>query len=108
MSAGYASRLSDYPNKGVVGLPENHDSARALSMKLRSLVKAVQASEYTVVLTGAGISTASGIPDFRGPNGIWTKEKEKERQKKKNDLSKPETETLDDCICTSRDRKTKR
>ncbi len=44
-------------------LPTGIDEAREL----------VAGATRIVVLTGAGISTDSGIPDFRGPNGVWTK-----------------------------------
>jgi NAD-dependent deacetylase len=45
--------------------------------RARSLL---EQARRTVVLTGAGISTDSGIADFRGPDGVWTKDPEAEKR----------------------------
>lgn len=39
----------------------------------------ISSARRIVVLTGAGISTESGIPDFRGPQGVWVKDPEAEK-----------------------------
>ncbi|MFI5314120.1 MAG: NAD-dependent deacetylase [Myxococcota bacterium] len=41
--------------------------------ELREIAGWIRAAQRVTVLTGAGISTESGIPDFRGPQGVWTK-----------------------------------
>ncbi len=49
---------------------------QAIQRAARDLAEA----KYGIALTGAGISTESGIPDFRGPDGVWTKNPEAERR----------------------------
>ena len=40
---------------------------------MESLESLLGKSQRIVIFTGAGISTESGIPDFRSPDGIWSK-----------------------------------
>jgi NAD-dependent deacetylase len=47
---------------------------QSTSFELKEIASWIEGSEKLVVLTGAGISTESGIPDFRGPNGVWTRD----------------------------------
>ncbi len=43
------------------------------SFAIDRLIELLHASRRGVAFTGAGISTESGIPDFRSPGGIWEK-----------------------------------
>jgi mono-ADP-ribosyltransferase sirtuin 6 len=44
-----------------------------LESRIESLANGLYKARYPVFFTGAGISTESGLPDFRGPNGVWTR-----------------------------------
>lgn len=93
MSVNYAAGLSPYEHKGQCGMPEVAPSFQVSSLslalavqkcepeeeveaKVAQLAALVAAASHMVVNTGAGVSTAAGIPDFRGPNGVWTLERQ--------------------------------
>src|SRR4051812_36900906 len=67
-----------YAYLAVRSVPSQGLSSAAVEALDRARELVAQA-QRVVVLTGAGISTDSGIPDFRGPQGVWTKNPEAEK-----------------------------
>ena len=57
-----------------------------LNERIEIFANLLYKSLYLVVFTGAGISTESGLPDFRGPDGMWTRQ---ERGLTPKPVSKP-------------------
>lgn len=45
----------------------------SVDSRIVTLVDWMESADRIVVFTGAGISTDSGLPDFRGPDGVWTR-----------------------------------
>ncbi|CAK9099609.1 unnamed protein product [Durusdinium trenchii] len=52
---------------------EHRDDPEELQRKLQDLLELCKEANYIVVFTGAGISTSIGLPDYRGPQGVWTR-----------------------------------
>src|SRR3990170_5512631 len=46
---------------------------KTLNERIQKLAQWMFEAKYLVVFTGAGISTESGLPDFLGPDGLWTR-----------------------------------
>ncbi|KAK4163316.1 putative mono-ADP-ribosyltransferase sirtuin [Cladorrhinum sp. PSN259] len=59
-----------------VAAPERVESPEDIDRKAKLLADRIRAAKHFIVFTGAGISTSAGIPDFRGPEGVWTLKKQ--------------------------------
>lgn len=68
----YAGRMVDFSDTADNSAHAD-DGGDATTAATRGLAELVAQAQRIVVFSGAGISTESGIPDFRSPGGVWTR-----------------------------------
>jgi NAD-dependent deacetylase len=76
-------------------LQGNRDASDSYEDRIEIVAGWIRGARSVVALTGAGISTESGIPDFRGPQGLWTRDPKAERLSQlQHYMSDPEVRVL--------------
>lgn len=91
----------DSPLGGNRDVTEYYDSPTNVRAKVKQLAELIKESKHVVVFTGAGISTSASIPDYRGPDGLWTRlEKGGESNVALKDLDQAKP-TLGHCAITA-------
>ena len=66
------ARQNDQVQLKKFKMTEVYDDEHDFPTKIHRLAELITNSKHCIVYTGAGISTAANIPDYRGKNGVWT------------------------------------
>jgi NAD-dependent deacetylase len=81
-----SQKLKTTPDVGIAGIAHMHATdadERGMATSIAGLAERLRSARRVTVLTGAGVSAASGVPTFRGSGGLW-------RQYRAEDLATPE------------------